>query len=45
MDIPILNGVIASVRYYYICWVSLIGTHFQIIDFNIYMVQIFNAKT
>jgi hypothetical protein len=34
-------GVIASVIYYYICWVWLVGTHFQIIDFNIYMVQFF----
>jgi hypothetical protein len=34
-------GVITSVISYYICWVWLIGTHFQIIDFNIYMVQFF----
>jgi hypothetical protein len=34
-------GVIASVISYYICWVWLIGTHFQIIDFTIYMVQFF----
>jgi hypothetical protein len=38
-------GVIASVISYYICWVWLIEIHFQIINFNIYMVQFFfNAK-
>jgi hypothetical protein len=34
-------GVVANVIFYYICCVWLIGTHFQIIDFNIYMVQFF----
>jgi hypothetical protein len=34
-----IMGLIASVISYYICWVWLIRTHFQIIDFNIYMVQ------
>jgi hypothetical protein len=34
-------GVIANVISYYICWVWLIGTRFQIIDSNIYMVQFF----
>ncbi len=34
-------GVIANVISYYICWAWLIGIHFQIIYFNIYMVQIF----
>ncbi len=34
-------GVIANVIFYYICWVWFIGTHFQIIYFNIYMVQFF----
>jgi hypothetical protein len=38
--VPFL-GVIANVISYYICWAWLIGTHFQIIYFNIYMVQIF----
>jgi len=34
-------GVIANVISYYICWAWLIVTHFQIIYFNIYMVQFF----
>ncbi len=34
-------AMIANVISYYICWAWLIGTYFQIIDFNIYMVQFF----
>jgi hypothetical protein len=39
--IYVLAPVIASVISYYICWVWLIGTHFQMTNFNIYMVQYF----